>query len=413
MSLAFELKEALSNDVGVIETEINSFKRTERNAVFEIGRRLKHVKDNDLIHGQFTKWVEGLGYNKRTAQRYMKVYEKFGNMEAAFNLPVSKLFEMLTLPDEVETSSFILDKHEIPDKGETKTVVEMTRDELRSVIKDMRKPEVVAIEPKATPASHELSGMEALYQAMATEEGDPPIRKDQPMSSPENIVIHSRMKAQEASIAITGTFETVRKTEGRVKEAYLERVLSLAESCLITLGQYAEVEGDDELIVVCMELLKKYNKPNEREEKLEHYFEESIIEDSREKIEMIKELRSEQRDDFFDSVDDGDWTKWHTKHALIKKGLTQEEVDDIFQIREDIKKVNIFYRELLGHGKSGSKAPREIVLAGYDLGRILIDFDNYRIHEMPGIEDTEQIKSKFTEFEDALHRAKAKIRVTF
>ncbi|MGF9872882.1 DUF3102 domain-containing protein [Bacillus tropicus] len=47
----------LSKDINVITAEINAYQRVAGEAIFEIGRRLKYVKENDLVHGEWLKWA--------------------------------------------------------------------------------------------------------------------------------------------------------------------------------------------------------------------------------------------------------------------------------------------------------------------------------------------------------------------
>ena len=72
---------ALSNNLSQIELEINHHKQIAGQSIWEIGRRLKHVKENNLTHGEFGKWVEGLGIAKTEASRFIKIGDsKFGNV---------------------------------------------------------------------------------------------------------------------------------------------------------------------------------------------------------------------------------------------------------------------------------------------------------------------------------------------
>lgn len=122
-----------------LTAEINSYKQIAGQAIFEIGRRLKHVKENDLVHGEFGKWLESVDIEWRTANRMMQAYDQFGNSSTSTNLPFSKIVEMLSLPNEVDREQFINEKHEIPSKGVSKTVDEMTVKELREVKKALTK----------------------------------------------------------------------------------------------------------------------------------------------------------------------------------------------------------------------------------------------------------------------------------
>ncbi|GIP14001.1 hypothetical protein J1TS5_61710 [Paenibacillus macerans] len=120
----------LSSDLPTITAEINAYKRVAGEAVFEIGRRLKHVKENDLAHGQWSRWVErDIGLPARHANKFIKIVDELGEKwSTSTTLAFEVLYQIATLPSEDRERP-----HTIPSTGATKTVDEMTVRELREV----------------------------------------------------------------------------------------------------------------------------------------------------------------------------------------------------------------------------------------------------------------------------------------
>ncbi|PTE69018.1 DUF3102 domain-containing protein [Staphylococcus epidermidis] len=126
-----ELK--LSNDLTTIETEIKSYQNIAGQSIFEIGRRLKHVKENDLAHGEFGTWLEKVDLNHRVAQKMIKIASNPElNTTMSSHLGMEALYEISTLPEPERT------KEHTTSNGETKTPDEMTVRELRELKKQLK-----------------------------------------------------------------------------------------------------------------------------------------------------------------------------------------------------------------------------------------------------------------------------------
>ena len=90
----------LSNNLAQIELEISHNKQIAGQSIWEIGRRLTHVKENDLAHGQFLEWLTKLNIEWTEAHRMMKVAEKLPNVATLQHLGTKALHLIATLPEE-------------------------------------------------------------------------------------------------------------------------------------------------------------------------------------------------------------------------------------------------------------------------------------------------------------------------
>ena len=111
----------LSDNLAQIELEINHHKQIAGQSIWEIGRRLNHVKEHDLVHGQFMEWVEkNLQINIREAQRMMTVARELPNTTTWSHLGSRALYLIATLPDDEKQTQ--LDRIE---NGDSPTVREL------------------------------------------------------------------------------------------------------------------------------------------------------------------------------------------------------------------------------------------------------------------------------------------------
>ena len=91
---------ALSNNLSQIELEISHHKQISGQSIWEIGRRLNHVKEHNLVHGEFMDWYTNLGIDKDFASKSMKIAKELPNFETLRNLGTTALHLIATLPEE-------------------------------------------------------------------------------------------------------------------------------------------------------------------------------------------------------------------------------------------------------------------------------------------------------------------------
>ncbi|GAA4833163.1 hypothetical protein GCM10023310_08220 [Paenibacillus vulneris] len=143
MSLVKAEDTSLSSDITVITAEINSYKQIAGNAIFEIGRRLKKVRDEKLAekHGGWSEWLREVDIDDSQARRFIAVVNEFGDgYRGTYHaLGLRALYEIATLPAEERERP-----HIVPSTGATKTVDEMTVRELREVKAALKKAEETA-----------------------------------------------------------------------------------------------------------------------------------------------------------------------------------------------------------------------------------------------------------------------------
>ncbi|WP_249639914.1 DUF3102 domain-containing protein [Streptococcus uberis] len=69
-----------------LEWQCQHHKNVAGQSIWEIGRRLNHVKENDLVHGEFMEWVEKIGIKHSEALRMMKASKELPNSSTLANL---------------------------------------------------------------------------------------------------------------------------------------------------------------------------------------------------------------------------------------------------------------------------------------------------------------------------------------
>lgn len=160
----------LSDDLTTIETEIKSYQNIAGQSIFEIGRRLKHVKENDLVHGEFRNWVEKIGLSKSSANRFMKIADNPKLKDPSLgHLGTSVLYELATL-DEKEHDKVYETK-----SGENKKVTEMSQREIQELKKQIKQRDEEKSQLESQLSQAQRSESIALKQLEDVEDKEPEV----------------------------------------------------------------------------------------------------------------------------------------------------------------------------------------------------------------------------------------------
>ena len=123
---------ALSNNLPQIELEIKHHKQIAGQSIWEIGRRLQHVKENNLVHGDFGKWLDDIKISHSEARKMMTIAQQLSSNRSTLNdLGTAALYLIATLPEEEKQEQI-----EKIEQGDTPTVRELQEVRRKSKLKD-------------------------------------------------------------------------------------------------------------------------------------------------------------------------------------------------------------------------------------------------------------------------------------
>ncbi|WP_237636981.1 DUF3102 domain-containing protein [Staphylococcus epidermidis] len=162
----------LSNDLTTIETEIKSYQNIAGQSIFEIGRRLKHVKENDLAHGEWSEWLQSINMSRGQATKFIKVSDEFSNDSPVNHLGIKALYSLATIPEEQREEEFETSS------GEMKKPIDMTNRELEDLKRQLKKRDEQNAQLQSQVEQAQRSESIARKQLEDAESREPEIKRE-------------------------------------------------------------------------------------------------------------------------------------------------------------------------------------------------------------------------------------------
>lgn len=240
--------------IETITDEILDAKRTGGEAILTIGRCLIEAKDM-LPHGEWLPWLnERVELSERTAQKFMRLAQKWSNPSALADLGATKALMLLALPEE-ERDEFIEDHN----------VIDMSTRQLEQAIRERDEARKAAEAAKADASSAEQARAKmeadmAVVNASLAAAREEKQKADQEAARLENEL--TALKARPVEVAV----ETVVDPEA-IEKAKAEAVAEIKAKLDKAREAKAKADEKRKQAEASVEILKKSLENMERNEK--------------------------------------------------------------------------------------------------------------------------------------------------
>ena len=184
--------------IEAITGEILELKQRGGEVILDIGRRLLEAKGM-LPHGEWLPWLnERVEFSERTAQKFMRLAQKWSNPSALADLGATKALMLLALPEE-EREEFVEDHN----------VIDMSARQLEQAIKERDEARKAAEAGRADASAAE--------QTRAKMEAD--------MAATKNLLESARADADSAGSRARALEEKLRMLQEKPVEVAVETVV--------------------------------------------------------------------------------------------------------------------------------------------------------------------------------------------
>ena len=234
--------EPLSNDLDFITFQIKNYENAFGRSVFEIGRRIKWVKDHDLAHGQFENWLRSIKVSPGYARKLMTISDRLANRSTSNDLGVEAMYLIATLPPEEQNKP-----QQLP-SGETKKPADMTVRELREAhrIIKQREQELADKDAKIADQQAELEDNRKTQLEMSRQIAESNKRQPEPKVITKTVTKEVPVKPDDYD-DIKAKLDELKKQSAKDKEDidYYKRELKAAERINKNTNSYDKLQEQE------------------------------------------------------------------------------------------------------------------------------------------------------------------------